>query len=142
MFGNMFGGYQHSLDVKGRVNFPVKLREELGELFYVTKGLDGCLFVYSQEGWAALAERIHSLPMSRARDIQRFFFGGAAEVEPDKQGRIMIPAHLRTFAGLSKDIMIAGTEDRVEIWDKQKWDERMNGLTDDVIAEAVDLAGF
>ena len=138
----MFGEYQHSLDAKGRVNFPAKLRDELGEMFYITKGLDGCLFVYSQAGWAVLAERIRSLPMSRARDIQRFFFGGAAEAEPDKQGRIMIPANLRTFAGLAKDIVIAGTEDHAEIWDKDKWEARMSSVTDEVIAEAIDLAGF
>jgi MraZ protein len=87
----LIGEYQHNIDQKGRVIVPAKFREDLGELFYVTKGLDGCLFVLSPEEWTRLQDKIKSMPISKARGLQRFFFSGAAEVEPDKQGRILLP---------------------------------------------------
>ena len=82
------GQYAHTLDAKGRVNFPARLREELGPRFFITRGLDNCLFVYSPEEWQALADKLSKLPMSKSTPLSRFFFAGAAEVEPDKQGRI------------------------------------------------------
>lgn len=88
----LIGEYQHSLDTKGRVNFPAKLREDLGETFILSKGLgDPCLFVYSQQEWDKLTEKLNSLPLSKARALQRFLFAGATQVQPDKQGRILIP---------------------------------------------------
>lgn len=138
----LIGEYQHSLDPKGRVNFPVKLREGLGAQFILTKGLDNCLFVYSAEEWAALEEKIRALPMSKSRGVQRFFFAGAAEVEPDKQGRVLIPNNLREYAGLTKDIMIIGASVRAEIWDKDRWQASCEELTSDMVAEAMDDLGF
>lgn len=134
----LIGEYAHSLDSKGRVNFPAKLRESLGSRFFITKGLDGCLFVYSEEEWKALENKIRALPMSKGRQLQRFFFAGAAEAEPDKQGRVLIPNSLREYAGLEKDIMFVGTLVRAEIWDKEKWEQNCNALTADMIAEAMD----
>lgn len=138
----LIGEFQHTLDAKGRVNFPAKLREELGERFFITKGLDGCLFVYPQKEWDGLAEKIQALPLSQSKNIQRFFFGGASEAEPDKQGRVMIPANLRSFAGLEKDVVIVGTNGRAEIWDKGKWDAFSESITDESIGDYIDTIGF
>ena len=114
------GEYQYTLDPKGRLNFPARLREELGDRFVVTKGLDGCLFVYGMEEWKHILEKLKELPLSSARHLQRFLASGAAEVELDKQGRVMIPPNLREHAGLTKDVVIAGAGNRLEIWDKEK----------------------
>lgn len=138
----LIGEYQHSLDIKGRVNFPAKLREGLGEKFFITKGLDGCLFVYSEQEWAILEERIRGLPVSKARNLQRFLFAGAIDVEPDKQGRVLIPANLREYAGLDKEVMVIGASVRAEIWDKDRWLQSCGELTAEVMAEAMDDLGF
>ena len=138
------GEYGHTLDIKGRVNFPVKIRESLGERFIITRGLDNCLFVYSSEGWQELEAKLRALPMSKSRDIQRFFFASAAEMEPDKQGRILIPQNLREYAGLEKDIVIIGVSERAEIWSAHRWTEKLSALTDDAakIEQAMDELGF
>jgi len=138
----LIGEYAHSLDTKGRVNFPAKLREGLGAHFFITKGLDGCLFVYPEEEWKVLEEKIRQLPMSKGRKLQRFFFAGAAELEPDKQGRVLIPPSLREYAGLDRDVMIVGTLVRAEIWDKQRWEDSCSELTADMVAEAMDELEF
>lgn len=120
-----YGEYQHTVDLKGRVIVPSKLREGLGEKFYVTKGFDKCLFVFSAEGWANFQESIRKLPMSSkdSREVSRFFFAGASESIVDKQGRILLPQNLRDYADLQKDVYIVGVATRVEIWDKEKWDK-------------------
>ena len=138
----LIGEYSHNIDAKGRLNFPAKLREDLGERFIVTKGLDDCLFVYSLEEWAALEAKIKELPMSKARGIQRYLFSGACEVEPDKQGRILIPANLREFARLEKDIMVIGASNRAEIWNRGKWEASCSDLNSNAIAQAMDDLGF
>lgn len=138
----LIGEYQHNIDQKGRVIVPAKFREDLGELFYVTKGLDGCLFVLSPEEWARLQDKIKAMPISKARGLQRFFFSGAAEAEPDKQGRILIPQPLRDYAKLSRDVTVIGASTRAEIWDSGRWDEFNSTLTEDSVAEAMDLLEF
>lgn len=138
----LIGEYQHSLDPKGRVNFPAKLREGLGAKFIITKGLDNCLFVYSEEEWKVLEDKIRALPVSKARGLQRFLFAGAVDVEPDKQGRVLIPANLREYAGLTKDVMVIGASVRAEIWDKDRWNQSCDDLTADMIAESMDELGF
>ena len=102
--------YTHSIDTKGRVIVPAKFRESLGNEFVITQGLDGCLFVFPNEEWNAFEEKLKSLPMSNkdARKFVRFFLAGAATVELDKQGRILIPTVLREFAGLEKDVVVVG----------------------------------
>ena len=143
MSGNsLMGSFSHNIDVKGRMNFPTKLRELLGESFIITKGLDNCLFVYSVSEWAVLEEKIKSLPLSKGRNLQRFFFSGASEVEADKQGRILIPQHLREYAGLEKDVMVIGASNRAEIWDKSKWDVQNGDVTQELLEEAMDELGF
>ena len=136
------GQYTHSIDAKGRVNFPAKLREELGERFIITRGLDNCLFVYSVDEWDQRAAKLHELPISKSAPLNRFFFAGAAEAEPDKQGRVLLPAHLREYAGLDRDVTIAGVSNRAEIWDSERWEKQNEQLTAQSIATAMDELGF
>lgn len=136
------GTYNQTMDVKGRMAFPVKLREIIGEKFVVTKGLDGCLFVYSLEEFEIRADKIKSLPMAKARNLQRTFMANAVEVEADKQGRILIPQTLRGIAGLEKDIVVAGVSDRCEIWDKQKWEDLNNSVDDEMMMSALEELDF
>lgn len=136
------GTYNQSMDVKGRMTFPTKLREIIGERFVVTKGLDGCLFVYSLEDFEERAKRISTLPMAQGRNLQRSFMANAVEVEADKQGRILIPQTLRDMACLEKDIVVAGVSDRCEIWDKQKWDELNNSVDDEMMINAMEGLDF
>ena len=119
------GEYQHVLDSKGRVIMPSKFREGLGERFVVTKGLDHCLFVYPQNEWQEFERKLRTLHLTSkdARAFTRFFFAGATECELDKQGRILIPANLREYAELVKELVIIGVANRVEIWSKERWDE-------------------
>jgi MraZ protein len=119
------GEYNHTIDAKGRLIIPSRFREALGEEFVVTKGLDGCLFVYPNSEWQVFEEKLRTLPMTNkdARKFSRFFLAGAAMCELDKQGRILIPAVLREFAALEKDVVLAGVLGRVEIWSKERWAE-------------------
>ena len=138
------GEYNHTIDAKGRLIIPSKFREVLGEEFVITKGLDGCLFVYDNQEWNAFEEKLKALPLNKKdnRQFVRFFLAGAAEVEVDKQGRILLPAHLREFAGLEKDVVLVGVGSRVEIWSKDKW-EAMNSDADmDEITGAMEGLGL
>lgn len=141
-----YGEYQHSVDSKGRVIIPSKIRDGLGEKFIVTKGLENCLFAYSSEEWANLEAKIKSLPFTDkdVRAFTRFFFAGASECEVDKQGRILIPQNLREYAGIEKDVYILGVSNRVEVWDKTKWEEYNNdeNMSTDKIAEKMSLLGI
>lgn len=134
------GEYEHSVDVKGRVIMPAKLREDIGEKFILTKGLDGCLFAYSQTEWTNFEEKLKTLPLTNknARDFVRFFLSGAIECEIDKQGRFLIPGNLRTYAKLDKEIVIIGVGTRIEIWNKASWLESEENISADEIAENMD----
>ena len=134
----LIGQFEHSIDLKGRLNFPARLREDLGERFIITKGLDECLAVYSFDQWKHLEEKINRQPVSKARFLQRFFFASAVEVEPDKQGRVVIPGHLREYAHLDKDVIVTGASERAEIWDKARWEDCTESLTAEMMAEAID----
>ncbi len=136
------GEYQHNMDAKGRVTIPSKFREDLGDKFYVCKGLDGCLFVLSTGQWDRFVEKLSALPMAQAKGVQRYFFSGAAEVEPDKQGRILLPQNLRTHAGLEKDVTVIGTGERAEIWDSAKWMQYNEEQTEESIADTMTLLEF
>lgn len=138
----LIGEYQHNIDPKGRVIVPSRFREDLGERFYITKGLDGCLFVLSSEEWSRLQEKISAMPVSKARGLQRFFFSGAVEAEPDKQGRVLVPQPLREYAGLVKGVTFIGASSRAEIWDSARWDAFNSTLTQDSIAQAMDSLNF
>lgn len=121
----LLGEYSHTLDAKGRVIIPSKFREDLGESFIVTKGLDNCLFAYSKKEWNQFEEKLKTLPITNVttRNFVRFFFSGATECEVDKQGRINLPQNLREYASLEKEITIIGVATRVEIWNSQKWEQ-------------------
>ena len=133
------GEYNHSIDAKGRMIVPAKFREQLGHEFVVTKGLDGCLFVYTSEEWHNIEEKFRNISMTSkdARKFSRFFFAGAASCELDKQGRILVPQTLREFAGLDKDVVLTGNLNRIEIWSKEKWSENCNYDDMDSIAESM-----
>lgn len=119
----LIGEYQHTIDAKGRLIMPARFREELGETFIVTRGLDRCLFVYPMDEWRTLENKLKSLPMTQAnaRAFVRFLFSGATECTLDRQGRILLPGHLREHAGITKDVMIIGVSTRVEIWAREQW---------------------
>lgn len=117
------GEYSHNLDDKGRLAVPVKFRRDLSKGAVVTRGLDNCLFLYTKTEWAKLAEKLAALPISQSnsRAFARLMLAGAMDVEVDKQGRMVLPEYLRQFAGLGKEVIIAGLYNRLEIWDSAKW---------------------
>lgn len=137
----MRGEFKSTLDAKGRMNFPIKLREELGSSFFISKTIgERCIKVYSKEDWSALVEMIHQMPQVKTAEIQRYLFGSAYEVEPDKQGRVLIPQPLREYAGLQTDIVIVGLEGRAEIWDKAQWEAFNNSINkEDLMAVAMEM---
>ena len=144
--GLFIGEYEHSVDSKGRLIMPAKLREEIGEKFVVTKGLDGCLFVFSLKEWDLFQEKLRALPVSNknARDFSRFFLAGAIECEIDKQGRFLISGNLREFASLDKDVVIIGVTTRLEIWNKEKWKNYSSdeNISAEEIAENMSMLGI
>ena len=138
------GEYNHTVDVKGRLIVPSRFREQLGEEFVITKGLDGCLFVYDNTEWKALEEKLHALPLTNAnaRKVTRFFLAGATACEVDKQGRILLPAVLREFAGIEREAVLVGVGSRIEIWSKDTWN-KMNTYDDmEEIAESMEGLGI
>ena len=124
----LIGEYIHSLDSKGRLIMPAKLREDMGEKFIITTGLDGCLFGFSMPEWKQFEDKLKTLPITNknARNFVRFFLSGATECELDKQGRFLIVGKLRENAKLEKDVTIIGTGTRIEIWNKEKWQEHIS----------------
>lgn len=135
------GEYNHTIDTKGRIIMPSKFRESLGEEFVVTGGLDGCLFVYPNEEWMNFIAGLKNLPGSKeARQLQRYFLAGAANLEVDKQGRILLPNKLRELAGLEKEIVLVGVLTKIEIWSKERWDS--NNDFDDMTSIAERMTEF
>jgi len=119
------GEYSHNLDEKGRLAVPKKFRAILSKGAVVTRGLDSCLFLYTKEEWKKLADKLATLPFSQSntRAFSRLMLAGAMDVLLDKQGRIILPEYLRSFAGLTKEIVVAGLYNRLELWDQKKWME-------------------
>ncbi|AQP54415.1 cell division/cell wall cluster transcriptional repressor MraZ [Vagococcus penaei] len=117
------GEFQHNIDSKGRLIIPVKLREDLGQRFILTRGMDGCLFGYPLEEWTTLEKKIQEMPLSKkeARTFVRFFYSAAAECELDKNGRIIIPSNLREYAKLTKECRVIGVANRIELWSEERW---------------------
>ena len=122
------GEYRHSIDLKGRIIIPSKLRDEMGGKIIITRGLDGCLFGYNEKTWNAILEKLNTLPFTKrdARNFTRFMTSGAITLEFDRQGRVNIPNYLAEYASLIKDVVIVGVINRIEIWSKDKWEEFMN----------------
>lgn len=132
------GEYQHSVDAKGRLIIPSKYREQLGDKMVVTKGLDTCLYLYPMEQWDKIVAKLSELNLLKASDRQfkRMFIAGASECEFDKQGRILLPTSLRGHARIDKDVVLAGMMERIEIWDKDLWE---NGTTVDDMNEIAEM---
>ncbi|MDE7328045.1 MAG: division/cell wall cluster transcriptional repressor MraZ [Lachnospiraceae bacterium] len=129
------GQYRHTVDTKGRVFVPMKFREGLGEHFVLTGGLDGCLFLYPDRKWEEFANQLKSLAGTKeARQLKRYFFANAAEMEVDSQGRILIPSHLR--GGVGKEVVFVGVFDRVELWDSGCWENDPSGDMDGIAEKA------
>lgn len=139
------GEYQHALDAKNRMIIPSKLRDNLGNKFVITKGLDGCLYIYPLKEWEVLEEKLKNLPLTNkdARAFVRFFFSGACEIELDKQGRGLIPQNLKEYAKIEKEIISIGVLTRIEVWSKEKWQEYNESDMDfDSIAEKMTELGI
>ena len=138
----MTGTYEHSIDAKGRLFIPAKLREELGVTFYLAMGVDECLAIYPQETWNRFTEKFASLPMSQSAAM-RPLFANASKCELDSQGRIVIPQKLRKYAGLDKDVVIIGVNDRAEIWSAETWNAREEEeMTPEKMAACMAELGF
>ena len=142
----LIGEYEHSLDVKGRLIMPAKLREDIGEKFIITKGLDGCLFGFSLSEWTNFEEKLKSLPLTNknARDFVRFFLSGAVECEIDKQGRFLVASNLREYASMEKEVVIIGVGTRIEFWSKDKWNQynSSDNISADTLAENMTMLGI
>jgi MraZ protein len=139
------GEYQHALDSKNRIIIPSKFRDEFGSSFFMTKGLDGCLYGFTLEEWKKLEEKLKALPLTNkdARSFTRFFFSGAAEIEIDKQGRALIPQNLIEYALIGKEIITIGVSSRIEIWSKEKWNSyNEQNINYDEIAENMSGLGI
>ena len=136
------GTYQHNIDNKGRVIMPAKFREELGESFYITMGINNCLFVLSKESWDGFLDKLSGQPISKATDISRFFCAGAVEAVPNAQGRVLIPENLRKYADIGKDVTVVGVGSRVEIWSTDRWNDYLEKQSQDSIMSAMELLGI
>ncbi|TCP29082.1 MraZ protein [Scopulibacillus darangshiensis] len=138
------GEHQHNIDIKGRLIIPSKFREELGESFVLTRGLDQCIFVYPLDEWSQIEQKLKSLPFTKkdARAFTRFFFSGACECQLDKQGRVSITQPLRDYAKLEKDCVVIGVSNRIEIWSKSVWEtyyEESEASFDDISESLLDF---
>ncbi|MDT1958044.1 division/cell wall cluster transcriptional repressor MraZ [Carnobacterium divergens] len=142
----LMGEFKHNIDAKGRLIMPAKFREDLGEKFIITRGMDGCLFGYPEKEWTTLEEKLKQLPLAKkdARAFTRFFYSAATECELDKQGRINIPQTLREHAELDKVCHVIGVSDRIEIWSQDRWEKFSEEAEEsfDEIAESMIDFGF
>ena len=139
----MTGEFEHTVDAKGRMNFPAKIRDEFGEHFYIAKSYySKCLQVYNEASWQELKDKLAAQPSKVSVPLERFLFGSACEVEPDKQGRIAIASALRAYANITSEVVVVSMFSRTEIWDKQSWiDYNSNMDLDDIagLAEEANL---
>jgi len=138
------GEYSHSIDNKSRLIIPAKIREELGDKFAITKGLDGCLLMYPKDEWESFVMKLQSLPASRkdTREIKRFYLGGAYETDFDKQGRIQLPANLMKYAGIENEAVFVGVGNHAEIWSSHKWQESSQFDNIEDLAEKISELGL
>ena len=142
------GEYHHTIDEKGRIIIPSKFREDLGEKFIVTRGIENCLFVYSLSSWEKITNKLEALPFTKkdARQFVRFFLSGATTAEFDKQGRVNITSPLISYANLQKDCVVIGTGDRLEIWSQEDWNaffdsasSNMSDIAENLFNESVNI---
>lgn len=142
-----YGEYEHSLDRKGRLILPSKFRQVFKEnyidRFYITRGLDRCLFIFTEEEWKLQEQKFKSLPFTKAeaRKFNRLYFSGASEVIPDKQGRILIPRYLKQYADIEREVVIVGVSNRIEIWSQKNWKEfyeKTQGAFEDIAEKLIE----
>lgn len=140
------GEYERQIDDNGRIIIPSKLRKDIGETVYITRApSDKCLHLYTAEGWEEMSEKLRQLPTAtdkNAAAFVRMFFGRASEVKVDKQGRVAITQRLIEYAGLSRDVVLVGTNTRFELWDGALWEEYQSALSDDVVLEGIEKYGL
>ncbi|MBE6631604.1 MAG: division/cell wall cluster transcriptional repressor MraZ [Ruminococcaceae bacterium] len=136
------GEYNHSIDPKSRLFMPAKLREVLGTDMVIVKNVDKCVSVYPKAAWGVFEEKLAQLPEIQARDIKRFLYSSANDVQPDSQGRILIPQKLREYASLDKNVTIIGAGDHVEIWNDETWEKKVNGEDNEKIVEMMISLGL
>jgi len=147
VFGMFMGEFHYSIDEKGRITIPSKLRYELGENFILTRGLDGCLFIYPNNEWTTIVKKYKELPNTKdARNFMRFFLSGANVCELDKQGRLNISQPLMNYADLKKDCVIIGVNERIEIWSKERWEtfiqaneDNLSDIADNLFASNLNI---
>lgn len=139
-----FGEYYHSLDEKGRVILPAKFREMLADGLFITKSFDNCLLVYTKQDWFELVDKVRALPTTKAsvRNFQRFLIGSAVEGEVSRQGRVSIPQNLREFGGLDKDVVIVGVANKLEIWEKERYERFIDSAEQSRSEIAEEIAEF
>lgn len=139
------GEYKHTLDSKNRVSIPARFRDELGDKFFITKGLDNCLFVFSAGEWQKFQERLSQLPLTNksARAFARVFLSGASECSTDKMGRTLVPQYLKDFAGLEKEVYVNGAGSRIEIWSADSWTDYASDIGSNIndLAEGMESLG-
>lgn len=144
VYAMFMGQYGHTIDAKGRTVVPVQYRQSLGDTFVITRGLDGCLFLYPLQEWQVFVDKLQALPSDqKTRKLQRQFLSKAMEVTPDKQGRILIPSLLRDKAGLVKDIVFVGMMNRIEIWDKARLEaeeDEEDGSLLEMVMDGLDIS--
>lgn len=138
------GEFSHTIDAKGRLIIPAKIREQLGESCVVTRGFDSCLAVYTKETFERMYDNLNKMSTSKSsvRALKRVFFGSAAELDFDKQGRILVPSALRAYASLEKDVVVVGVSDHIEIWSRTKWDTYNEQVSNSMEELAEDLDGL
>lgn len=140
------GEYKHSVDTKKRMALPKKFRKDLGKTVVITRGLDQCLFVYPMKAWKELAEKLGTMPIGEAstRSFVRLMLAGATDTTMDAQGRVLVPEYLKEYAGISKDVTVAGLYNRLEVWDEKKWDRYKSSAekNTDQIAEELGKLGI
>ena len=142
MTKGFYGRYQHTVDAKGRVFVPVKLRDKLGSGFIAAAVMDHCISLYSFEEWDKLMEGVNAMPLTKARDLQRALSSNAMDVELDAQGRILLPKHLVAYGMLEKDVTVIGAGNHAEIWNTARLEERESTLTDEALEEKLMELGF
>ena len=144
MIRSFCGEYKCSADAKGRLLIPSKLRELFpeGECMILVRSLDRCINLYTEERWRSFEEKIFALPETEARDVRRFFYASMQDVEPDGQGRVLIPAGLREYAGIEKTVVVLGCGDHAEIWDEESWLEESSSENTADITDLLIKLGF
>ena len=137
------GEYRHTLDAKGRLSFPVKLREKLGAEFVMCRSYERCVMIYPMEAWKEFAAKFESLPVVENRQIPRYFFSSGEYASLDSQGRVVIPQRFRNYAGIDKNVVIIGNNKHLELWDEAAWDEELeSGMESDSIMSRMIKLGF